>query len=103
MRRALVLTLFWAGMVGLAHAEWVTLAEGLPEPEIGQLALSAGSEPAIYAASESRLYRWTNEHVWKQLLSVRGGENRIRHILADPRSPETIYVASGKGIQMSSN
>ena len=105
MQRRVAVGLLVAGWVGWGtplHAEWVSLSQGLPETEITFLTVSPKNPDILYAASTKRVYRHMgSKQDWKQVLSVRGSETQIHHLLSDSLSSNTLYVATDKGVQKS--
>ncbi len=86
------------------YAEWVSLSKGLPDPDILSVVASGLGEGALYAASSRRVYRFDgDEKGWKQVLSLRGAESRVRQILLEAGTPGVLYVASDKGVQKSTD
>lgn len=101
-KRSWVVMFLGLASVSAARAEWVGVSGGIPEADIVFVAVSRHDASTLYAASSKRVYFSSNSGAdWKQVLSVRGAETRIRHVLIDPHSPRTVYVASDKGLQKS--
>ncbi len=100
-----LLAVGWMGWGSPVQAEWVSLSQGLPEAEVSFLAASPKDPDTLYAASPKRVYRRAGGEAggWKQVLSMRGSETQIHHLLSDSLSPGILYVASDKGVQKSDN
>ena len=97
-----LLVAVWVGCGTPLYAEWVSLSQGLPEAEVTLLAVSPKNPDRLYAASTKRVYRHlSDKRDWKQVLSVRGSETQIHHLLSDSLSSDTLYVATDKGVQKS--
>ena len=102
MRRQIYIMFVMLLAAGPVHAEWVDVTGNLGETDIQAIAVDPKDTRVLYAASEKRLYKTLDTgDQWKQLLSVRGSDNRIHFILINPRDPRYVYVASDRGIQFS--
>ena len=82
-----------------AGAEWTNLSNGLNELDIQSLAIDSKEPQIIFAGSEKRVYKTVdNGNKWKQILTVRGSDNRVRAIYPDPSDSKGVYVCTEHGL-----
>lgn len=87
-----------------AQCEWISLSKSLQEAEIHRLSSDPKNPSLILAAADKRLYKSPDGgNSWKQVLSVRGAENRIQFIYFDDTVRGRVYAATDKGIYRSDN
>lgn len=98
MKRTLLITVLALGLWNPAGvAQWQGASRDLPEASIRRLT----GGPVLYAASDNRVWRSTDEGVsWKRVLSLRGTQ-KVNDIFADPLRPEAIHAATSKGLRVS--
>ncbi len=96
--------IFMLTPVPAAQCEWISLSKTLQEAEIQRLSSDPRNPSLILAASDKSLYRSPDGgNSWKEVMSVRGAENRIHFIYFDEAVRGRIYAATDKGIYRSDN
>src|SRR3989338_1857355 len=86
----------------LAQGTWVNLSKGLDELSIEALATDPKDPKVIFAGSERRIYRTADSGAsWKQVLGLRGSDNRVRFIYVDAANSKDVYVCAEKGVYQS--
>ncbi len=88
----------------LAQGTWVNLSKGLDELSIEALAIDPKDPKVIFAGSERRVYKTADSGVsWKQVLELRGSDNRVRFIYVDAANSKDVYVCTERGVYQSRN
>ena len=83
-------------------AEWVSISKGLDDLDIRSLAADPKDSRVIFAGSEKRVYKTLDGgDSWKQILGVKGSDNKVRFIYVDISNPDHIYVATDQGVRKS--
>ena len=100
----LLALIFLITPVPVAQCEWISLSKTLQEADVQRLSSDPRNPSLILAASDKRLYKSPDGgNSWKQVLSVRGAENRIQFIYFDESVRGRVYAATDKGIYRSDN
>src|SRR3989338_6770633 len=87
-----------------AQGTWVNLSKGLDELAIEALAIDPKDPKVIFAGSERRVYKTADSGAsWKQVLGLRGSDNRVRSITVDALDSNNVYVSTGRGVYRSQN
>ena len=86
----------------LAQGTWVNLSKGLDELSIEALATDPKDPKVIFAGSERRVYKTVDSGAsWKQVLGLRGSDNRVRSLYVDTLDSKNVYVCTEKGVYQS--
>lgn len=89
-------------MVGSGQAQWLSVAGTLPEIDVQSVVASAVDSDVIYAGTDRRIYRTLNAgQSWRQIMGLKGTEDRITFLVNDPVQADTVYVGTTKGLRRS--
>ena len=90
--------------VPAAQSEWIAISKSLQELNIQSLAADPKNPSILISTSERHVYKSKDGGAsWKQVMSVRGTENRVWAIHFDETKPGRVYLATEKGIYLSEN
>ena len=85
-----------------AQNQWMDLSKSLNELDIRTVAIDHQDSKVIFAGCEKHLYKTDDSGgSWKQILGLRGNENKLHYIYIDPLDSKTIYACTDKGIERS--
>ncbi len=81
------------------RAEWVSISQALPEPDIRWVAADPKSHDTIYAATEKHVYRTIDGgDAWEPIFTVWGEGGAVRSVYLNPSKSGVVYAVTNRGI-----
>lgn len=90
--------------VSPAMSQWIGLSKSIQELDIHSITVDPKNSSSIISASEKQIFKSRDGGAsWKQVMSVRGGSNRIHSVYFDELNAGLVYAATEKGVYRSDN